>query len=327
MKAGKPSEAILSRSILKQLNKDSQAPISRMKQLDYGSFSLGENRVVMSSQAVAYPSVMTGRIAVQSALNNIFCAGADAKGIMLTILFPTEGAEQDLRALVKEADQVCEENQISICGGHTEILPAIKEPIIIATAAGAVAENALVLSDGAKPGMDLVVTKQIGLGGTVILANRKEAELLTRYSAPFLDRAKAMGTELSVREEAQIAKAHGAAAMHDVSLGGIYGALWEMADRGNVGLTVDLKAIPIRQETVEISEFLDVNPYKLFGAGSLLIATMRGEELVEKLAAAGISSAVIGHTTSGNDRILFTGEEQRFLETTQSDELYKFRNK
>ncbi len=326
MKAGKPSEAILSRSVLKQLNKDPKAPVSRMKQLDYGSFSLGENRVVMSAQAVAYPAITPGRFAVQSALNNIYCAGAEAAGVMLTILFPTEGAEQDLRALVKEADAVCSENQIAILGGHTEILSGIKEPVVMATAAGAVAENALVLSDGAKPGMDLVVTKQIGLGGTVILVNKKEEQLLTRYTTPFLDRAKAMGRELSVRKEAEIAKAHGAAAMHDVSLGGIYGALWEMADRGNVGLTVDLKAIPIRQETVEISEFLDVNPYKLFGAGSLLIATERGEELVEKLAAAGISSAVIGHTTSGNDRILQTGEEQRFLESTQSDELYKFRN-
>lgn len=325
MKAGKPSEAVLSRSVLKQLNKDNGAENSRMKQLDYGSFLLDENRVVMSSQAVCYPAITPGKFAVWSALNNVFCAGADAKGVMLTILFPTEGAEQDLRAIVKDAEAVCAECGISICGGHTEILSGIKEPVVMVTAAGAVAKEALVLSDGAKPGMELVVTKHIGLAGTAILANRQRDKLLERYTAPFIDKAKAFEKDLSIQKEAVICAQHGVAAMHDVSLGGIYGALWELADRANVGLTVDLKAIPIRQETVEISELLDVNPYKLFGAGSLLVATESGEELVEKLVAEGINAAIIGRCTDTRDRILFTGEEQRFLETTQSDELYKFR--
>ena len=40
-------------------------------------------------------------------------------------------------------------------------------------------------------------------------------------------------------------------AMHDVTEGGIFGALWEMAEASGVGLEIDVKKIPIRQETVE----------------------------------------------------------------------------
>lgn len=43
--------------------------------------------------------------------------------------------------------------------------------------------------------------------------------------------------------------------MQDLSEGGIFGALWEMADGAGIGLDVALKRIPIQQETVEICEF------------------------------------------------------------------------
>ena len=47
----------------------------------------------------------------------------------------------------------------------------------------------------------------------------------------------------------------GVRAMHDVTTGGIFGALWELAEASGVGLEIELKKIPIRQETVEICEF------------------------------------------------------------------------
>ena len=53
----------------------------------------------------------------------------------------------------------------------------------------------------------------------------------------------------------------------DLSEGGIFGALWEMADGAGIGLDVALKRIPIQQETVEICEFFGVNPYQMLSDG------------------------------------------------------------
>lgn len=55
--------------------------------------------------------------------------------------------------------------------------------------------------------------------------------------------------------------------MQDLSEGGIFGALWEMADGAGIGLDVALKRIPIQQETVEICEFFGVNPYQMLSTG------------------------------------------------------------
>ena len=123
--------------------------------------------------------------------------------------------------------------------------------------------------------------------------------------------------------EAKIAMQHGVHAMHDVTEGGIFGALWEMGAASGVGIVADLDKIPIRQETIELCEVFDINPYLLISSGCMLIGCENGNLLVERLQDAGIPAAVIGRATEGNDRVIRSGEETRFLEPAGSDELYK----
>ena len=55
----------------------------------------------------------------------------------------------------------------------------------------------------------------------------------------------------------------------------------------------------------------------------MLIGTPHGNKLVDQLAEKKIPAAVIGRATTGNDRIIRSGQETRFLEPAGSDELYK----
>ncbi len=68
----------------------------------------------------------------------------------------------------------------------------------------------------------------------------------------------------------------GGCTMHDASEGGIFAGLWEMAEGAGVGLTIDMKKLPLRQETVEVCEYCNVNPYELRSGGSLIIASPEG---------------------------------------------------
>ena len=115
----------------------------------------------------------------------------------------------------------------------------------------------------------------------------------------------------------------GVGAMHDVTEGGIFGALWEMAESAGVGLEIELKKIPIKQETVEICEFFGINPYQLISSGAMLMAAEDGNRLVMNLKKAGIAATVIRKATDSNDRVIWNGEERRFLEPPKSDALYK----
>ena len=103
-------------------------------------------------------------------------------------------------------------------------------------------------------------------------------------------------------------------ALYFTEEGGILSGLWKMAEASGVGLDVDLRRIPIRQETIEVCERLDVDPYKLESEGTVLLGTGQGDALVRELEARGIHAAVIGHTDKGNDRLLHSGEITRYLE-------------
>lgn len=131
---------------------------------------------------------------------------------------------------------------------------------------------------------------------------------------------------LSVLSEAKVAVSTGVAAMHDITEGGIFGALWELAEASDVGLEIELKKIPLKQETVEICEFFGINPYELISSGSMLMASDDGNRLVLELKKAGIEATVIGKATEGNDRVLINGEERRFLEPPKTDEIYRVCN-
>ena len=324
MKAGKLKESVLKRSILKQLHTRKEDVLAKPAVGgDFGAISISEElAAVLSSDPVTLTRDAIGSSAIMAACNDVACSGATLKGVSVTMLLPTAFNEDELRDLMKDMDQACQECGVDILSGHTEVTRVVKEPVVVVTAMGIVEKEALIHSSGVQPGMDIVATKWVGLEGTAILAREREEELRTRYAKPFIDNAKVFGQMMSIVPEAAVAIKSGASAMHDVSEGGIFGALWELAESAGVGLEIDLKKIPIRQETVEICEFFDLNPYKIVSGGCLLIATTDGNGMVLELEKAGISATVIGKATDGNDRVLLNEDERRFLETTQTDELY-----
>ena len=164
------------------------------------------------------------------------------------------------------------------------------------------------------PGEDLVVAGEVGISGTLTLI-RQEREILRKYfSESFLRMGADTLKNCKVSREDIFWNDKRISALYFTEEGGILSGLWKMAEASGVGLDVDLRRIPIRQETIEICERLDVDPYKMESEGSVLLGTGQGDALVRELAAKGIHAAVIGHTDKGNDRLLHSGEITRYLE-------------
>ncbi len=325
MNIGKIPESILKRSVLKQIRtRRPEVVLGAAVGEDCAAVALAEDELfVLSTDPITGTSVDMGGLAIQVTLNDLASAGAEPVGVMLSVLLPPDVTEEDVKALIEQVETACSRANVQVMGGHTEVTAVVNQPVITVTGVGKAKKGALVTTSGAKPGMDIVVTKWVGLEGTSILAKEKEEELLKRFSAEFVRKAKRFDEMLSVLPEASVAVRCGVGAMHDVTEGGMFGALWELAESSGIGLTVELKKIPVRQETVEICEFFGVNPYGLIGSGSMLIACFDGNGLVMELQKAGIEAAVIGKATGSNDRVLLNGEERRFLEPSKTDELYK----
>ena len=329
MKVGKISETVLKRSIFKQIHtKRDEVLLGAGVGEDCAAVKLSPGEIfVISTDPITGTVKDVGMLAIQITANDLASSGAEPVGVMLTVLLPEEIEEEDIREMMRQVEEACAHFHIQVMGGHTEVTRAVTQPVISVTGVGKVREDRLVSTAGAKPGQDILVTKWIGIEGTSIIAKEKEKELLERFSQAFVDTAKGFDQYLSVLPDSRIAVEHGVSAMHDVTEGGIYGALWEVAEASGIGLEIDLKAIPIRQETIEICEYFELNPYYLISSGCMLMAADQGHDLVRKLEAAGIPAAVIGKATDGKARRIWNGGEESYLERPKTDELYKIYHK
>lgn len=325
MKIGKVPENVLKRSVMKQLHyKRDEVVLGPGIGEDCAALALAEDEIlVMSTDPITGTAKDIGKLAIQITANDLASAGTEPIGVMLTILLPDGTREIALKRIMEQMECACREAKMQILGGHTEVTAVVNQPVVNVAGVAKAKKGSLISTAGARAGMDIVVSKWVGIEGTMIFAKEKEAELKEHFPADFVDTAIGFDRYLSVVPEAAVAVKSGVAAMHDVTEGGLFGALWEMAEASGVGLEIDLKKIPIRQETVEICEYFDVNPYGLISSGMMLMASADGNALVLALQEAGIPATVIGKATEGNDRVIIRDEERRFLEPPKTDELYK----
>lgn len=337
MKIGKVSEPILKRSVLKYLqpNNDVEcrgaavgadcAFFSKIEAVNSGKSTEKAELAVATASVSGEKSPRVAARAIMRATNNLAAGGAVPFAVQLHIMLPERYREIALKRIMEAACETAETLKVTISGGHTEVLPEITTPIVSVTALGwkqtvsvtnEKAEKATARSNGTEvtPGQEIVMTKWIGISESSRLAQEREEELLTRYPLFFIKSAQNLEQYYSIIPEAATAIKSGVTAMHDVAGGGIFGALWELGERFGVGLQVDIKKIPIKQETVEVCEFFGYNPYEIRSDGALLMVTSEGRALVEALAAEGIFAEVIGTTTDGNEKVIINEDEKRFLE-------------
>ncbi len=203
-------------------------------------------------------------------------------------------------------------------------------------------------------GQDLVVAGYAGLAGTVKLAEAEQETLSRWFSGEYMEEIAGCSRYL-LREEAvdgvqtaltdaeagmpdaenlaedaplcpvspEFWKSCGAAEWEPAGEGGILTAIWNLTGAYETGVEFYLRQIPIRQETVEVCERLEVNPYRLYSAGCVLLTADNGGQLVRTLAEKNIPAQVIGRVNKGIAREMIVQEGRGFLERPQPDEITK----
>lgn len=171
--------------------------------------------------------------------------------------------------------------------------------------------------------MDILVTRFIATHGTAILARERRNELLQRLPEWLVDEAADFddGIRDMQPDEIALAMENGAVYAKEYFEFGIFEALFQMSKELRCGLVTNIRDIPIRQETVEVCEALDANPYSMFSGHSVVIVAEDGLKIKRILDGAGISSNIVGYTTQNNDKIVVNGDESGFLQHIRKDEL------
>ena len=164
----------------------------------------------------------------------------------------------------------------------------------------------------------------IAIEGTQILIEKEKEKLLEYFSDGFLWNTVRTLEKCRVPEMLSEPFKDEIHARYDLGTGGVLSGLWKMTEASGTGLRADLRAIPVRQETIEICERLDVNLYKLLSDGAVLLGCTDGAKVVQECLHQQIPAAVIGKAVEGNDRLLYSGGLTRYLERPSQDELTRF---
>lgn len=293
---------------------------------DCAVVGFGDYDCIMSTDPISSAVNDIGRLAIHITCNDIASNGVQPLGIMLAVMLPEGTTDADVRIIMEQAGATAADLGVEIIGGHTEITPAVKQPVIVSTAIGKAVKDKSQSGDHMVPGDYIMMTKSVGLEGSGIIACDYEDKLKTVLSQEEIDRAKSFLDLVSVVPEGVAAGSVGTHGMHDITEGGILGAVWEMCQISHKGAQIWEKEIPMESETVKICQIFDINPLRLISSGSMVIIVPAGkkDEMEKVMEDSNIKCSIIGKIEDesyGVKMITENGAEE--VAPPYADELYK----
>jgi len=297
--------------------------------LDCAVVRNGDRYLVYTSDPITFASDEAGWYLVHINANDIATTGADPRWLLSTMLLPsgqtTEGLVRQIAGQVLETCQILD---IHIIGGHTEVTAGLDRPILVGTMVGEVAPEKLVTPGGAREGDRLLLTKGVPLEATAILSREFPDQLKGTVSKTELEAARnyLYTPGISVVSDAKIAVSSGrVTAMHDPTEGGLYAALWELAQASDAALEIDLASIPVSPLSRRICEEFNIDPLGAIASGSLLLTVAQEDAgaICQSLGAEGVPCTEIGWVRRGDIKVFKRGSADELLPYPEQDEIGK----
>lgn len=292
---------------------------------DAAVIDFGDEVCIIATDPITGAAENIGRLAVHISCNDIAATGAVPAGIQICLLLPPQTTEEEVRNIMAQIEEEATRLGIEVLGGHTEVTAAVQQNVIVATALGRAPKNGFVTSGGARPGDTLVMSKGAGIEGAGILATDFTELLLQKgLSREVIEEAKRFLEQISVVEEGKIGVEQGVTALHDVTEGGITGAVFEMGKAAGAGFILREQDIFIPQPVSAICGALDIDPLRLISSGSMIFATPSPEKLIQALKKRGIMGTAIGEITQKDGYLVRSNGTTEKIENAPRDELWSF---
>jgi len=322
LKAGKLAGELLERMVLSAIKfKREDVLVHAGLGEDCAVVDFGEEVCLLTSDPITGAVEGLGELAVHVACNDLAASGGTPVGVQVVLLVPEGTAEDYIRQIMEDIHATAASLDVEVIGGHTEVTSRVRDCVVSITAIGRAPKGRYVTSKGAQVGDDILITKGVGIEATAILA-RDFGQLL-----PFAVTAQQIESftkQLSVVPEGLLAAEFGVHAMHDVTEGGLLGAVREICLAAGVGAEVWEREVYVPELTRQICQHLQLDPLALLSSGAMLIVAPRGLELKARLEEVGIPAFVVGRITAGSYPVLIRSSGERVPITDHvEDELWR----
>lgn len=184
-----------------------------------------------------------------------------------------------------------------------------------------------------EPGDELFMTGWVGSGATVFLADWKREKLCSRFPVAFINTVRdreLFGTGENAAEGEDTEKCaflcdpsafleKGASWITPVGEGGLMKALYRLGKESGLGFRVQSRMVPVRQITIEFSEFFLIHPWEMLTGNSFLFTAKHDSELLLSLEEAGIPFGRIGVITKEKQKLICHGDEKSNINRPEPD--------
>ena len=271
--------------------------------IDAAVVDIGNGKVLIIAEDPIFtipgqPLDMFGWYTVHIGASDVAVMGVKPRYMMYSLLMPPETREEDFRTIVDSIHSAALELDISIVGGHTGYYPGFAAPTIGGVTVFAISDRqSYVTPAGARAGDEVILTKGPAIETAGILSVLREKELLQKYPASLVQRAKALCSQMTVVKDALLAMdSGGVTAMHDATEGGVIGGLFEIASASGVGMEIDEEMFVYPEEVRMVCEAFEIDSLAAIAEGSLLITARPSysKKIVSRLNAAGIEASIVG---------------------------------
>ncbi len=244
---------------------------------------------------IFFPGGDIGKLSICGTVNDLAMLGASPMYLSIAFVIEEGLPEEDLQKIVESIRKTSLEAGVQIVTGDTKVVEkGMADKIFINTSGlGMISEDIDISGSNAKAGDKIILSGTIGDHAVAILSQRKGLSFSTDLKsdcAP-LNRLVSRMLETSVNIHS----------MRDPTRGGLATTLNEIASQSRIGINIQERDIPVRDEVRAACEMLGFDPLYLANEGKLIaiiapedagkvLSAMRSHEL-------GKNAAIIGEVT------------------------------
>lgn len=267
-------------------------------------------------------------LSVHLMANDIATTSFSPQYLQTVLNLPTSITDAQFREYWQHIDHFCQQIGVAITGGHTGSIEGQNSTISGGGTMITIApKDKILTSNNAQVGDLIVMTKQCAMSSVAILALSFPETVKQRLGTEIALEASELFYQTSVLKEAEVVrqlneKQQVANAMHDVTEGGMLGAVFEMSVASGLGVEVDDEKIPRTAVEKDVCDLFGLDSRYCIGAGSMILSVNPAHEqtLVHALAEQGLPATVIGKfVESSEGRVMIEDGQTKPLPYFETD--------
>jgi len=235
---------------------------------DQAVVEVGASRVAFTTDSFVvtplfFPGGDIGELAVNGTVNDIAMSGATPLCLSAAFIMEEGLAMEELARVVASMSAAAARAGVAIVTGDTKVVNrrSADKLFVTTTGLGLVPDGVSISASNARPGDAVILSGTIADHGMAVMTRRENIEI---------DGAILSDTQPLHGLVAAMLKAGEIHALRDPTRGGLGTSLCEIAAASNVGVEIEARAIPVREEVKGACELLGIDPLFVANEGKLV---------------------------------------------------------